>query len=54
MAAELVAILPALNRVLERRAVQDFPHPRLPEGQLALLRLPHERDGITRPPLPTP
>ncbi|MGW3263880.1 MarR family winged helix-turn-helix transcriptional regulator [Streptomyces sp. NPDC001056] len=47
VASVLVAVLPALNRVLERRVVQDFPHPTLPEGQLALLRLVEERVGVT-------
>ncbi|WP_326590872.1 MarR family winged helix-turn-helix transcriptional regulator [Streptomyces brevispora] len=47
VASVLVAVLPTLNRVLERRMAQDFPHPTLPEGQLTLLRLVEERAGIT-------
>ncbi|MFB6958196.1 MarR family winged helix-turn-helix transcriptional regulator [Streptomyces sp. NPDC056309] len=47
VASVLVAVLPTLNRTLERRVVRDFPHPTLPEGQLALLRLAEERAGIT-------
>jgi len=43
----LVSVLPVLNRVLERQVALDFPHPGLPEGQLALLRLVEERAGIT-------
>ena len=42
-----MSVLPALNRVLERQVALDFPHPGLPEGQLALLRLVEERAGIT-------
>ncbi|MFY4722862.1 MarR family winged helix-turn-helix transcriptional regulator [Streptomyces sp. LaBMicrA B280] len=40
-------MLPTLNRALERRMALDFPHPPLPEGQLALLRLVEEHAGIT-------
>ncbi|MFV5991964.1 MarR family winged helix-turn-helix transcriptional regulator [Streptomyces sp. NPDC056231] len=47
VASVLVAVLPVLNRVLERRVALDFPHPTLSEGQLALLRLVEERAGIT-------
>ncbi|GED84252.1 MarR family winged helix-turn-helix transcriptional regulator [Streptomyces sp. NPDC091412] len=47
VASVLVAVLPVLNRVLERRVAQDFPYPTLPEGQLTLLRLVEERAGIT-------
>ncbi|SFK99131.1 DNA-binding transcriptional regulator, MarR family [Streptosporangium canum] len=47
MASALVASLPALHRALERQAGQEFPHPRLPEGRLALLWLVEEREGIT-------
>ncbi|WP_285736867.1 MarR family winged helix-turn-helix transcriptional regulator [Kitasatospora phosalacinea] len=43
----LVSVLPVLNRVLERQVALDFPHPGLPEGQLALLRLVEERAGVT-------
>ena len=46
-AAELVRVLPALNRALDRRADQDFPFPKPPEGQMAMLALVQERDGIT-------
>ncbi|GGZ11013.1 MarR family winged helix-turn-helix transcriptional regulator [Streptomyces nitrosporeus] len=47
VASALVACLPALHRGLERRVGQEFPHPRLPDGQLALLFLVEERRGIT-------
>jgi DNA-binding MarR family transcriptional regulator len=47
VASVLVAVLPTLNRALERRMVRDFPHPTLPEGQLTLLRLAEEHPGIT-------
>ncbi|MFE9399331.1 MarR family winged helix-turn-helix transcriptional regulator [Streptomyces flavidovirens] len=47
IASGLAAVLPALHRALDRRLTQDFPHPKLPEGQLSLLRLVGERDGIT-------
>ncbi|MFF5727089.1 MarR family winged helix-turn-helix transcriptional regulator [[Kitasatospora] papulosa] len=47
VASALVASLPALHRGLERKVAQDFPHPRLPDGQLALLFLVEEREGIT-------
>ncbi|MEU7283502.1 MarR family transcriptional regulator [Streptomyces sp. NPDC045431] len=43
----LVACLPALNRALDRRVARDLPFPRLPEAQLALLRLVAEREGAT-------
>ncbi|MGW0468502.1 MarR family winged helix-turn-helix transcriptional regulator [Streptomyces sp. NPDC003027] len=46
-AAAIVRLLPDLHRALERRADQDFPHPKPPEGQLAILRLVRERPGIT-------
>ncbi|WP_033256869.1 MarR family winged helix-turn-helix transcriptional regulator [Kitasatospora phosalacinea] len=46
-AEALVSVLPVLNRVLERQVALDFPHPGLPEGQLALLRLVEEHVGIT-------
>ncbi|MGA4800204.1 MarR family winged helix-turn-helix transcriptional regulator [Streptomyces lavendulocolor] len=47
VATGLAAVLPVLQRALDRRLAGDFPHPRPPEGQLALLRLVGERDGIT-------
>ncbi|MFD5474946.1 MarR family winged helix-turn-helix transcriptional regulator [Streptomyces sp. NPDC088337] len=47
VASVLVAVLPVLNRALERQVIRDFPYPTLPEGQLALLRLVEERAGIT-------
>lgn len=47
VASALVAFLPALHRALERKVGQEFPHPRLPDGQLALLFLVEEREGIT-------
>ncbi|WP_329325291.1 MarR family winged helix-turn-helix transcriptional regulator [[Kitasatospora] papulosa] len=47
VASALVASLPALHRGLERKVARDFPHPRLPDGQLALLFFVEEREGIT-------
>ncbi|MDN3294935.1 MarR family transcriptional regulator [Streptomyces ficellus] len=47
VAAELVACLPALHRALDRRISQDFPHPKLPEAQLALLKHVQTHDGVT-------
>ena len=47
VASALVASLPALHRGLERKVARDFPHPRLPDGQLALLFLVEDREGIT-------
>ncbi|MGW0548782.1 MarR family winged helix-turn-helix transcriptional regulator [Streptomyces altiplanensis] len=47
IASAMSAVLPALHRALDRRVAQDFPYPKPPEGQLALLRLVGERDGVT-------
>ncbi|MEV5595293.1 MarR family transcriptional regulator [Streptomyces sp. NPDC052496] len=47
IASELAAVLPALNRALDRRIIQDLPFPRLPDSQLALLRYVAEHDGVT-------
>ncbi|MCX5206131.1 MarR family winged helix-turn-helix transcriptional regulator [Streptomyces sp. NBC_00237] len=47
VAAGLVACLPALSRALDRRVGQDFPHPKPPEGQLALLRHVQANEGVT-------
>ncbi|MHC3473089.1 MarR family winged helix-turn-helix transcriptional regulator [Streptomyces sp. 7R007] len=47
VAAGLVACLPALARVLDRRVGQDFPHPKPPEAQIALLRHVEAQDGVT-------
>jgi DNA-binding MarR family transcriptional regulator len=47
VASTLVAVLPALHRALERQMDREFAHPKLPEGQLALLFLVEEREGIT-------
>ncbi len=47
VASALVASLPALHRGLERRVAHEFPHPRLPDGQMALLFLVEEHEGIT-------
>ncbi|MFJ8885478.1 MarR family winged helix-turn-helix transcriptional regulator [Streptomyces sp. NPDC102402] len=46
-ASALVVSLPALHRGLERQVAHEFAHPRLPDGQLALLFLVEEREGIT-------
>ncbi|MGY0020324.1 MarR family winged helix-turn-helix transcriptional regulator [Streptomyces sp. cg35] len=47
VASALAASLPTLHRTLDRRILTDFPHDRLPEAQIALLRLVADRDGIT-------
>ncbi|MFJ8539726.1 MarR family winged helix-turn-helix transcriptional regulator [Streptomyces sp. NPDC093591] len=47
VAAALVACLPALHRALDRQAGQEFPHPKPPEAQLALLRYVDAHDGVT-------
>jgi DNA-binding MarR family transcriptional regulator len=47
VAASLVACLPALSRALDRRIGQDFPYPKPPEGQLALLRHVQANEGVT-------
>ncbi|MFJ2030596.1 MarR family winged helix-turn-helix transcriptional regulator [Streptosporangium sp. NPDC087985] len=47
VASALVVSMPALHRALDRRVDREFPHPRLPEGQLALLWLTEEYEGIT-------
>ncbi|MFI6103306.1 MarR family winged helix-turn-helix transcriptional regulator [Streptomyces sp. NPDC051310] len=46
-AAVLAVCLPALSRALDRRVARDLPYPRLPEAQLALLRLVADREGVT-------
>lgn len=47
VASELAACLPALHRALERRITREYPHPKPPEGQLALLRFVAQREGAT-------
>ncbi|MGX4687712.1 MarR family winged helix-turn-helix transcriptional regulator [Streptomyces sp. JNUCC 63] len=47
VASELAACLPALHRALERRVATGYPHPKPPEGQLALLRFVAQREGAT-------
>ncbi|MET9322837.1 MarR family transcriptional regulator [Streptomyces sp. NPDC003038] len=47
IASGLAAVLPALHRAVDRRVFQDFPHPKLPDGQLAVLRFVAEHDGVT-------
>ncbi|MDN3258770.1 MarR family transcriptional regulator [Streptomyces sp. CSDS2] len=47
VAAGLVACLPALARAMERRIGPEFPHPKPPEGQLALLRHVASHEGVT-------
>ncbi|MEU6532072.1 MarR family transcriptional regulator [Streptomyces sp. NPDC046928] len=47
VAAALVACLPALHRALDRQVGQEFPHPKPPEAQLALLRHVEAHDGVT-------
>ncbi|MFD6529156.1 MarR family winged helix-turn-helix transcriptional regulator [Streptomyces sp. NPDC060184] len=46
-ASALASVLPALNRALDRRIAQDFPGPKPPEGQLALLRFVSQYEGST-------
>lgn len=40
-------VLPGLQRALDRRMDRDFPHPKPPDNQLALLRLARREGGIT-------
>ncbi|MEU2560400.1 MarR family winged helix-turn-helix transcriptional regulator [Streptomyces longispororuber] len=47
VAVELASCLPALARALERQVGQDYPHPKPPEAQLALLRHVEAHDGTT-------
>ncbi|CAM2965435.1 MarR family winged helix-turn-helix transcriptional regulator [Streptomyces albus] len=47
VAVGLAACLPALARALERRIGSEFPHPKPPEAQLALLRHVEAHDGVT-------
>ncbi|MEU1199448.1 MarR family winged helix-turn-helix transcriptional regulator [Streptomyces sp. NPDC005813] len=46
-ATGLAASLPALHRALDRRIAAEYPHPKPPEGQLALLRFVSEQEGAT-------
>ncbi|MFI2645399.1 MarR family winged helix-turn-helix transcriptional regulator [Streptomyces sp. NPDC018610] len=46
-AADLAVAVPALHRALDHRIRADFPHDKLPDGQLALLRLVAEHEGVT-------
>ncbi|MEV5675866.1 MULTISPECIES: MarR family winged helix-turn-helix transcriptional regulator [unclassified Streptomyces] len=47
IAATLTAVLPVLLRAADRRVEKEYGHPKPSEGQLALLRLVTEQDGIT-------
>ncbi|MGV9455987.1 MarR family winged helix-turn-helix transcriptional regulator [Streptomyces sp. NPDC003635] len=47
VAAGLAEQVPALHRALERRIAAEYPHPKPPEGQLALLRFVARREGAT-------
>lgn len=47
VASELAACLPALRRALERRISSDYPHPKPPESQLALLRFVSQNEDTT-------
>jgi DNA-binding MarR family transcriptional regulator len=47
VASALAACLPALNRALDRRIASEYPHPKPPEGQLALLRFVAQHEGAT-------
>ncbi|MEW2296323.1 MarR family transcriptional regulator [Streptomyces sp. NPDC006743] len=46
-AAELAVAVSAVHRALDHRIRADFPHDKLPDGQLALLRLTAEQEGVT-------
>ncbi|MYT74853.1 MULTISPECIES: MarR family winged helix-turn-helix transcriptional regulator [unclassified Streptomyces] len=47
VASALAACLPTLHRTLDRRILGDFPHDRLPEAQITLLRLVADQEGVT-------
>jgi DNA-binding MarR family transcriptional regulator len=47
VASALAVCLPALNRALDRRVVQDLGLPKPSEAQIALLTLVARREGIT-------
>jgi DNA-binding MarR family transcriptional regulator len=47
VAAVLAECLPALHRAVERRVEREFPRPKPPEGQLALLRFVSAHEGVT-------
>ncbi|MFE6363115.1 MarR family winged helix-turn-helix transcriptional regulator [Streptomyces sp. NPDC057806] len=47
VAAVLAERVPALHRALDRRVSAEYPHPKPPEGQLALLRFVAQREGAT-------
>ncbi|AKZ54323.1 putative MarR-family transcriptional regulator [Streptomyces ambofaciens ATCC 23877] len=47
VASGLAACLPALHRALDRRVSAQYPHPKPPEGQLALLRFVAQHEGAT-------
>ncbi|MFD3735790.1 MarR family winged helix-turn-helix transcriptional regulator [Streptomyces sp. NPDC058632] len=47
VSSELAACLPVLHRALDRRVAGEYPHPKPPEGQLALLRFVAQNEGTT-------
>ncbi|MEU6102868.1 MarR family winged helix-turn-helix transcriptional regulator [Streptomyces flaveolus] len=47
VARGLAACLPALHRALDRQVSAEYPHPKPPEGQLALLRFVAQHEGAT-------
>ncbi|MER7716065.1 MarR family winged helix-turn-helix transcriptional regulator [Streptomyces flaveolus] len=47
VASGLAACLPALHRALDRQVSAEYPHPKPPEGQLALLRFVAQYEGAT-------
>ncbi|GGM21721.1 MarR family transcriptional regulator [Streptomyces fumigatiscleroticus] len=47
VASGLAACLPVLSRALDRHVGQDYPRPKPPEAQLALLRYVEAYDGVT-------
>ena len=47
VAVDLGIVLAELVRTLDRHMARDFPHPRPPDSQLAVLRMVRDNDGIT-------
>jgi DNA-binding MarR family transcriptional regulator len=47
VASGLAACLPALYRALDRQVGAEYPHPKPPEGRLALLRFVAQHEGAT-------
>ncbi|MEU3661115.1 MarR family transcriptional regulator [Streptomyces sp. NPDC032940] len=47
VAGGLAACLPVLLRALDRQVAAAYPHPKPPEGRLALLRYVAQHEGVT-------